>query len=69
MQSGKTAGEIEVDVESKPGLLNYPTEFRCQVTPRSKKHIELIKEVEKKHPWEPSDANQLDSIKDFEIMY
>ncbi|OKL56052.1 hypothetical protein UA08_08613 [Talaromyces atroroseus] len=66
---GEDGKEIEVDVKPKPGLLNYPSEFRFQVTPRSEKHIELIKQVERKHPWETSDAEQLESIDDFEIMY
>ncbi|KAK1770166.1 cytochrome P450 [Phialemonium atrogriseum] len=66
---GKDGKEIEVDVKPKPGLLTYPTEFEFQIKPRSGKHTELIRELERQHPWEASDAEHLESIEDFEVMY
>jgi cytochrome P450 len=66
---GEDGREIEIGVRPKPGLLTYPTEFRFQVTPRSEKHVELIKQIELKYPWDRSDAEQLESIDDFEVMY
>lgn len=66
---GKDGKEIEVNVKPKPGLLTYPTEFEFQIKPRSKKHTELVRELERQHPWEASDAEHLESIEDFEVMY
>lgn len=62
-QRGK---EIEVNVKPKPGLLTYPTEFDFQVTPRSERHVELIRELERKYPWEASDAEYLESVQNFQ---
>ncbi|KAI9041395.1 cytochrome P450 [Aspergillus affinis] len=58
--------EIEVDVKPKPGMLTYPTEFDFQVTPRSEKHVQLIRQLERQHPWEASDAEHLESVEAFQ---
>jgi len=66
---GKDGNEIEVDVKPKPGLLTYPTEFEFQITPRSEKHAELIRQFERQDLWEAGDSELLESIEDFEVMY
>ncbi|KAJ5109163.1 hypothetical protein N7456_005838 [Penicillium angulare] len=57
--------EIEVNAKPKPGLLTYPTDFEFQVEPRSEKHVQLIRQLERQHPLEASDADQLESVEDF----
>lgn len=66
---GKDGKEIEVDARPKPGVLTYPTEFEFRITPRSDEHVQLIRGIERKYPWEAGDAEFLDSIDDFEVMY
>lgn len=63
----KSAGgeEIEVEVKPRPGILTYPTEFRFQVVPRSKKHVELVRKLERQCPAEVSDAGLLESAGGF----
>ncbi|KAK2735942.1 hypothetical protein FQN55_001906 [Onygenales sp. PD_40] len=63
---GKDGKEIEVNVKPKPGVLTYPTEFDCRVEPRSEKHVQLVRQLERQHPWEASDSGLLDSVDDFE---
>lgn len=53
--------EIEVEVKPKPGVLAYPTEFSFQVVPRSKKHADLVRQLERQCPPEASDAGFLES--------
>jgi len=63
---GKNGEEINVDVKTKPGILAYPTEFEFQVSPRSGKHAEMIRQLERQVPWEESDAGLLESVETFE---
>lgn len=63
---GDDGKEIEVDARPKPGVLTYPTEFRFKARPRSQKHTELIRELERKHPFQPSDAALLQNLDVFE---
>lgn len=65
----KDGNEIEVDVKPKPGVLTFPTEFQLKATPRSEKHIELIRQLEKKYPFEPSDAELLQNPDEFKLRY
>lgn len=60
----KNLQEVELDVKIKPGVLAYPTNFDVNVRPRSEKHAQLIRELERQHPWEPSDAEILEGVKD-----
>lgn len=66
---GKDGKEIEVNVKPRPGILTYPTKFEFQIKPRSEKHVELIRQLERQHPWEASDAELLESVDDFEAKY
>lgn len=61
---GKDGKEIEVDIRVKPGVLSYPTEFQFQITPRSPHHVELIRQAERDHPFEASDAELLEGLRD-----
>ncbi|KAK8143147.1 hypothetical protein G3M48_007628 [Beauveria asiatica] len=62
---GKDGEEIDVNIEAKPGLVAYPAEFEFQISPRSAKHVTLIEQFERKHPWEAGDAELLDNLEDF----
>ncbi|OJD10762.1 hypothetical protein AJ78_08313 [Emergomyces pasteurianus Ep9510] len=65
---GKDGKEIEVDVKPKPGILTYPTKFDFRIEPRSERHVQLIRQLEKQHPWEISDAELLESVDYFEAV-
>ncbi|KAL3473137.1 cytochrome P450 [Aspergillus californicus] len=58
---------IEVNVKAKPGILTYPTEFDFQIKPRSEKHVQLVRQLERQHPLGASDAEFLDSVDDFRM--
>lgn len=56
----KTTGKvIEPIVGTTTGLVAHPLPFQCSILPRSKKHEELIRQVEVEHPWEEGDAKFL----------
>ncbi|PLB51998.1 putative cytochrome P450 oxidoreductase [Aspergillus steynii IBT 23096] len=55
-----TGVEIEPDIGFKPGVVSHPAPFSARVTPRSEKHEQLVRDVEKVFPWEKSDADKLD---------
>jgi cytochrome P450 len=57
----KDGKEVGVEAKMKPGILSYPAPFMFQITPRSPKHVDLIRRVEMEHPWEESDAELLES--------
>jgi len=56
--------DIDVQPEFRflPGLISHPAPFATSITPRSSKHEQLIRSVETEHPWERSDAEQLNAI-------
>jgi cytochrome P450 len=60
----KDGQEIEPNCQPKPGVLTYPTEFDFRVEPRSEKHVQLIRQIEREHPWEAGDAELLESVND-----
>lgn len=66
---GADGKEVALDVRPKPGVLTYPTEFQFKASPRSEKHVELIQQLERKYPFEASDAGLLQSVDDFEVRY
>jgi cytochrome P450 len=66
---GEDGYEVEVNDRPKPGILSYPTPFKFQIKPRSQKHIDLIREIERNYPRGRGDAKLLDSIEDFEARY
>ncbi|KAL5341444.1 cytochrome P450 [Aspergillus crustosus] len=54
--------EVEIDAKPKPGVLTYPTDFGFRVETRSQRHVALIREVERRCPWEESDAALLEGF-------
>lgn len=52
--------ELDVKPEFQAGVISHPVPWRFDITPRSPAHEALIRYVEKEHPWEPSDANDLE---------
>ncbi|KAI8628042.1 cytochrome P450 oxidoreductase OrdA-like protein [Xylariaceae sp. FL1651] len=52
--------EIEPAVLFTPGVISHPEPFHATINPRSPKHEALILEVEKLHPWEKSNADELE---------
>jgi cytochrome P450 len=56
---GKDGKAIEPNVQSKPGVLHYPTEFQFNIAPRSEKHVEIIKRLETEVPVEAGDSHLL----------
>jgi cytochrome P450 len=54
--------EIEQVASFLPGVISGPAPFKTSVKPRSTQHEELIRSIEKIHPWQESDASVLDRI-------
>ncbi|KAI1308260.1 cytochrome protein [Xylaria venustula] len=54
--------EIEPIVNPLPGIISRPDEFQTTIKPRSHQHEALIRQVEELHPWEESDAAELQKI-------
>lgn len=54
--------EVEPAVRFSPGILSHPEPFQANVKPRSPEHEELIRRVEKTHPWEKSSSAELDPV-------
>ncbi|KXT15288.1 hypothetical protein AC579_4855 [Pseudocercospora musae] len=54
--------EIEVEAKFDPGTISHPAPFKAKITPRSEKYVELIREVERTHPWDSSHAEALKDL-------
>lgn len=54
--------EVDVQPEFQPGVISHPVPWKFDITPRSPAHVDLILSVEKEHPWEESDAPDLETI-------
>jgi cytochrome P450 len=54
--------EVDVKPEFQPGVISHPAPWKFDITPRSPAHVHLIFSVEKEHPWEESDAPDLEAI-------
>ncbi|KAK5991220.1 Cytochrome P450 monooxygenase CLM2 [Cladobotryum mycophilum] len=52
--------EITPEVKPKRGFITYVEDFPFRITPRSERHVEMIKRTERDHPWGESDAEQLE---------
>lgn len=46
----------------EPGVISHPTPFQCSITVRGPSQEALILSVEQEHPWEPSDASDLEKV-------
>ncbi|KAL7794247.1 cytochrome P450 [Trichoderma ceciliae] len=51
--------EPKLEILAKSDPIAKPKPFPYNITPRSEKHVELIKQRERDHPWEEDDAWQL----------
>lgn len=56
-QNGK---EVEVKPEFLPGVIGHPVPWKYEIKPRSAEHEAMILSVEEQHPWEESDAHELE---------
>lgn len=54
--------EIEPAVRFSPGILSHADPFKASVKPRSSRHEELIRQIERTHPWEKSSSSELDPV-------
>ena len=52
--------EIPIEMKPLPGNVPYPAPFQFRITPRSDKHVDLIRKLEKDNLWEESDAHLLE---------
>lgn len=48
--------EVEYEVGVTPGTIASPLPFRVKIAPRSEAHAELIRVVEREHPWDEGDS-------------
>ncbi|KAI1333660.1 cytochrome P450 oxidoreductase OrdA-like protein [Xylariaceae sp. FL0016] len=55
--------EIEPEVQFTGGIISHPLPFEARIEARSPKHEDLIRRVEREHPWEKSDAEIIERIK------
>jgi hypothetical protein len=46
----------------EPGVISHPTPFQCSIAVRGPSEEALILSVEQEHPWEPSDASDLEKV-------
>ncbi|RGP67286.1 o-methylsterigmatocystin oxidoreductase [Fusarium sporotrichioides] len=51
--------EIDVVIDGTPGLISHPVDYAYRIIPRSLKHVEMVRAVERENPWEESDAHLL----------
>ncbi|KAI1425062.1 cytochrome protein [Xylaria sp. FL1777] len=58
----KHGREIEPVVKFTPSIISHPEEFKATIKPRSAQHEALIRQVEQLHPWQESDAAELQKI-------
>lgn len=57
---GKDGKEIEPPQDFTPGIISHPIPYKCRIIPRTEEHEQLIVDFEKYHPFETSDADDLD---------
>lgn len=60
VENGKV---VEPEVKFEHEMISHPVPYRISIKPRSKATEELIRAQEVEHPWEQSDAKELESVK------
>ncbi|KAI1360360.1 cytochrome protein [Xylaria arbuscula] len=55
--------EIEPIAKFTASLISRPEDYKATIKPRSPQHEALIRQVEELHPWEESDAAEIQKIK------
>ncbi|EOA92259.1 uncharacterized protein SETTUDRAFT_114627 [Exserohilum turcica Et28A] len=53
---------LEPDVRFEPGTVSHAAPFPCDIRPRSQMHEELVRDTEKRFPYEESDAKELEAM-------
>ncbi|OGE54266.1 hypothetical protein PENARI_c006G06548 [Penicillium arizonense] len=54
--------EVDVQPNFKPGVISHPVPWKFHIAPRSAAHEILIRSVEQTHPWEQSNASELEGL-------
>lgn len=54
--------EVDIKPEFHAGVISHPVPWKFNITPRCPAHEALILSVEREHPWEASDACDLENI-------
>ncbi|KAJ5673893.1 hypothetical protein N7462_009332 [Penicillium macrosclerotiorum] len=52
----------DVNLNFLPGVISHPAPFKLSINPRSAAHVDLIKSVEQKYPWEESHSQALSGL-------
>ena len=52
----------DITAEFLPGVISHPAPFNVSIRPRSAAHLELIRTLEQKYPWEKSNADDLGNV-------
>ncbi|KAL2869887.1 cytochrome P450 monooxygenase fmaG [Aspergillus lucknowensis] len=60
--------EVEINIKPKPGLLTYPTKFDFRMEPRSERHLQMIRDLERQDALAAGDAEHLESIDKFQPL-
>lgn len=60
---GKDGKEVDVEAKTTPGVLSYLNKFQFRITPRSAKHVDLVKQLESKHLWDEGDSEMIENIR------
>ncbi|BCR98117.1 cytochrome P450 [Aspergillus luchuensis] len=56
-------GKVEdIQPEFLPGVISHPAPFNVSIRPRSAKHLELLRSLEERYPWEKSNAEDLGNV-------
>ena len=53
---------VEPSLKPGPGVISHPAPFKTSIKPRSPHHEDLIRGLEKLHPWKESDAPVLENV-------
>ncbi|OJJ46795.1 hypothetical protein ASPZODRAFT_97356 [Penicilliopsis zonata CBS 506.65] len=59
LQNGK---EEDFSASWLPGVISHPAPFELSIRPRSDKHLEIIRSLERQYPWEKSNARDIGSV-------
>ncbi|THC96012.1 hypothetical protein EYZ11_004511 [Aspergillus tanneri] len=54
--------KVSIEPNFSPGAISHPMPFEVSIKPRSEEHERIIRSVEKEHPWEKSQAEELRNL-------
>ncbi|KAF9769696.1 hypothetical protein IL306_012851 [Fusarium sp. DS 682] len=58
----KDENSVQPELLFTPGMVSHPKPFNAVITPRSARHAQLIRSLEQKFPWEPSDGHIIENM-------